>query len=516
MSRRPGGSGGAARGCAGVQQLVAYIVPQPATPFDEKAIRARLHTHLPAYMVPALLETLPQLPTLASGKVDRKSLPAPRARAAEERPDLVPPRTDLEKQIVAVWEKLFAPTPVSVQDDFFRDLGGDSLLAALMVSELRRSPALRQLSMLDVYQQPTVEKLAARFGSPSGRASVPASPNMLPESGLAGTLALPAEVPFWRHFFCGAAQLVSLFFILSFFALQWLAPYLTYTVLIEEEYDFLEAILGAFASLIVLYPLMLVIPIAVKWIMIGRYRPGSYPLWGTFYFRWWFATTIEAAVPVGYLTGTPLLNIYLRLMGAKIGPNVHLDSDTFAIYDLLTIGEDSSINADSNLLGYTVENGQLKIGRITIGKRCFVGARSAVREDTVMEDDSALEDLSLLPRGAVIPRGETWLGSPARKAVSPAVRASRQSAADVGEPCQTTRRSAETPLRPTALGRFALRRSAWHRAADLPGAGGRRAVPGHRGDEPVELPRPVLLVSAAGAAGRVVLHRAAGPGNRRS
>jgi hypothetical protein len=116
-------------------------------------------------------------------------------------------------------------------------------------------------------------------------------------------------VPFWRHFFCGAAQLVSLFFILSFFALQWLAPYLTYTVLIEEDYDFVEAVLGAFASLVVLYPLMLLIPIAVKWIMIGRYRPGSYPLWGTFYFRWWFTTTIEAAVPVGYLTGTPLLNI---------------------------------------------------------------------------------------------------------------------------------------------------------------------------------------------------------------
>lgn len=391
----------------GVKQLVAYIVSQPVIPFDEKAIRAKLHTHLPAYMVPALLETLPQLRTLASGKVDRKSLPAPRTRAAAERPDLVLPRTALEKQILAVWEKLLAPASVSVQDDFFRDLGGDSLLAAIMVSELRRSPALRQVSMLDVYQQPTVEKLAARFEQAQRS-----------ETAAAGEAFQP--VPFWRHFFCGAAQLVSLFFILSFFALQWLAPYLTYTVLIEEDYDFLEAILGAFASLIVLYPLMLVIPIAVKWIMIGRYRPGSYPLWGTFYFRWWFATTIEAAVPVGYLTGTPLLSIYLRLMGAKIGPNVHLDSDTFAIYDLLTIGEDSSINADSNLLGYTVESGQLKIGCITIGKRCFVGARSAMRENTVMEDDSALEDLSLLPRGSVIPRGETWLGSPARKVTQPA------------------------------------------------------------------------------------------------
>jgi hypothetical protein len=74
--------------------------------------------------------------------------------------------------------------------------------------------------------------------------------------------------------------LVSLFFILSFLALQWLAPYLTYTVLIEEDYDFLPVVLLSFASLMVLYPVMLAIPIAVKWIMIGRYRAGSYPLWG--------------------------------------------------------------------------------------------------------------------------------------------------------------------------------------------------------------------------------------------
>ena len=163
-------------------------------PVRREAIRATLRARLPAYMVPALLETLPQLPTLASGKVDRQSLPAPRARPAEERPDLVPPRTALEKQIVAVWEKLFAPTPVSVQDDFFLDLGGDSLLAARMVSELRRSPPFRQLSMLDVYQQPTAEKLAARFAQPQTREGErPREPKHALESGLAGTLALPRD-----------------------------------------------------------------------------------------------------------------------------------------------------------------------------------------------------------------------------------------------------------------------------------------------------------------------------------
>ena len=431
----------------GLQQLVAYIVPH-AVPFAEPAIRAILRARLPPYMVPAFFEALPSLPTLLSGKVDRKSLPAPRARAAEARPDLALPRTSRERQLVALWERLFAPAQVSLHDDFFLDLGGHSLLAARMVSELRQTPPFRQLSVLDVYQHPTAAKLAAHFAAQVGTRST-ASLEGSAKDGTRWNASLPVDVPFWRHFFCGVAQLVSLFFILSFFALQWLAPYLTYTVLVEEEYDFLIAVLGAFASLIVFYPLMLMIPIAVKWIVIGRYRPGSYPLWGAFYFRWWFTTTIEAAVPVAYLTGTPLLNIYLRLMGAKIGPNVHLATDSFASFDLLSIGEHTSINSDSKLLGYTVENGLLKIGHITIGKGCFVGTRSTLREDTVMEDGSALEDLSLLPRGAVVPSGQTWQGSPARPAA-----AFQHSATDPAGLSQ--RGSAEAPLRPTAARRCAF------------------------------------------------------------
>jgi non-ribosomal peptide synthetase-like protein len=407
----------------GLPQLAGYLVPRGAAAPDLEGIRAALRARLPAYMIPAVLEVLAVLPVLPSGKVDRRNLPAPRARPAQTGRDIAAPRTALERQMAAVWEKLFAPAGVSARDDFFLELGGHSLLAARMVSELRRQPGLEELSLLDVYQHPSIEKLAAEFEK-RRRARDPAA--------AAGEYQ---PVPFWRHFFCGAAQLFSLGFILSFFALQWLTPYLTYTLMMDsEDFDSTGALLGAFASLILFYPVMLLIPVAVKWIFIGRYQPGAYPLWGWFYFRWWFATTIEAAVPVSYLAGTPLYNIYLRLMGAAIGRNVHLDCDAFVVYDLLSIGEDSSINADSSLPGYTVENGWLKIGRVTIGRRCFVGARAVLCEDTVMEDDSALEDLSLLTRGGTIPRGQTWLGSPARPTAAPAPAGER--------PCGAGRRCA--------------------------------------------------------------------------
>jgi non-ribosomal peptide synthetase-like protein len=394
----------------GVQQLVGYVVPSAGSCVELKQLREALRKRLPAYMVPAHLETLAALPMLASGKIDRKMLPRPGVNSFGElgrAPELCTP---LETQIATVWKRWLESSVVSVRDDFFQDLGGHSLLAARVVSDLRKEAPFEQLSVLDLYRHPTIESLATKFER-----------RQVTEQAAAGPSPFHST-PFWRHFWCGAAQFVSLGFILSFFALQWLAPYLAYTVMIEEEYDFWAAIIGAIVSLVALYPMMLTVPVVAKWLLIGRYKAGEYPLWGWFYFRWWLATTIEAAVPVAYLAGTPLLNIYVRFMGAKVGSNVHLNSNNIAVYDLIEIGSGSSINADAKLLGYTVEDGLLKLGRISVGSDCFVGARAALSEGTEMKDGSALEDLSLLPRSTTIPPGETWRGSPARKTAEEMVR----------------------------------------------------------------------------------------------
>jgi non-ribosomal peptide synthetase-like protein len=303
-----------------------------------------------------------------------------------------------------------------------------------MVSELRRLPEFEAVSMADVYRYPTVAALAKELEGRSAQQARRAATMVKdlerqqisklnaadvlvrqpgPRAPNKTTGSKNADIPFWRHFFCGAAQLLSLVFVLSFFALQWLAPYLTFTILIEEEYDFVTSLALALGSLVLLYPVMLVVAIVLKWLIIGRYKSGEYLLWGWYYFRFWFVTAVEATVPVSYLSGTPFLPLYLRLMGANVGRDVFIQSDNFAIYDLLSIGEDSSINADASLLGYSVSDGLLRIGNITLGKRCFVGARACIGENASMGDDSALEDLSLLRTNEAIGRGETWSGSPA-------------------------------------------------------------------------------------------------------
>jgi non-ribosomal peptide synthetase-like protein len=394
----------------GVQQLSAYVVVDSPATLCEAEMLARLRLRLPAYMVPATIDVLAELPTLASGKLDRKRLPAPRPRQTVEG-DYLPPKNAVERHLAGVWQNLFGRERISTRADFFLDLGGHSLLAARFVSQLRSEPQFAAISMLDVYEHPTIERLALRFAdtapASAGERS-PAAQENQPQKAAQPSSRL-------SYAFCSLGQFLSLYLVLGFFSLQWLGPYLTYTWMIDNDYPLNEALVGALGSLLVVYPVMLLAAIATKWVVIGRYKPGDYPLWGWYFFRWWFVKAITGSIPIDYLAGTPLLSLFYRLMGSRIGANVHLATDNCLAYDLLEIGDDSSIGEESSLAGCTVEHGRLRIGPIKIGRRVFVGARSVVREHSMIDDDARLEDLSMLPRGGVIPRAERWQGSPARR-----------------------------------------------------------------------------------------------------
>ena len=145
----------------GVQQLVGYVVPDDGRFVGEDRVRSRLRARLPAYMAPALIETVAELPRLPSGKLDRASLPVPRPRDNRPRPADGRSRTDTERRIAGVWEELFSPQPVSIHDHFFLDLGGHSLLAARMVSRLREDCRFARVSVIDVYEHPTISSLAS-------------------------------------------------------------------------------------------------------------------------------------------------------------------------------------------------------------------------------------------------------------------------------------------------------------------------------------------------------------------
>ncbi|MDR3685165.1 MAG: phosphopantetheine-binding protein, partial [Geothrix sp.] len=385
----------------GPDRLVAHVVPRPGAAVDEAALLQRLRERLPGYMVPASIDGLDALPTLSSGKLDRKRLPAPRKRAAPVPVD--GHLTDRQRRLTDSWTRWFQGRAPGLDEDFFLDLGGHSLLAAAMVSELRTEPPFEGLSVPDVYAFPTIRALAAEMDAREARRP----PRLAPPPQA-------RAVPPWRYRLCALAQALSLYPLLGFYALQWLSPYLVYSWSQDHDFPRLVGIAAALASLTLIYPAMYALSIAVKWLLLGRIRPGRHPIWGFYYWRWWLTQRVIAATPLDYLVESPWLPWYFRLMGARIGRDVHLGTTSLAAFDLVDIGDDASIGLDARLSGYSLEGGYLEIGPIGIGARCYVGNRAILSPGSLLEDGAVLEDLSLLPAGARIATGQHWTGSPAR------------------------------------------------------------------------------------------------------
>ena len=139
-------------------RLVAYLVMQPGAVMKGEDLNAILKAALPEYMIPQHYVSLPGIPLLNNGKVDRKSLPTPDlpSRTAA---DFVAPRTELEKSVLAEMEASLGLPGISMRDDFFA-LGGHSLLAAQLTSRLNQL-FKSHLSMRHLFVASTAERLAA-------------------------------------------------------------------------------------------------------------------------------------------------------------------------------------------------------------------------------------------------------------------------------------------------------------------------------------------------------------------
>ncbi len=398
--------------CAAVREdgggpaIVAYVVVREGGPSDVE-LRRRLGESLPPYMVPSRFVRLPALPTLTSGKVDRRALPAPTAESldpegGDDDPPPEMPRGPIEELLARCWCALLGRRRVARDESFFLDLGGHSLLAAQMVSRLRREPAFAGISVRDVYEHPTIATLAASLVATS--AATGASSREVPRRAR-GVRQVPL--------LCAVAQALGLYAIFAVHTVHWIAPFLTYAALRAGGGAAEPALAAAACALLAVQPALLLVTAAAKWLVVGRYRPGRYPLWGATYVRYWLVERLLAIAPTRFLVGTPLLGAYYRLLGARIGADVHVATDNIRAFDLVTIGSGTALGVDARITGYTIDGGELVVGGATIGARCEIGARAVLAPGARMGDGARVGELSMLPEGAAMPAGARWRGSPA-------------------------------------------------------------------------------------------------------
>ena len=389
---------------ANIDRLIAYLVPkQSLAELDLGDIFETMRSCLAPYMVPISLEVLECLPTLPSGKVDRKSLPEPQNIGVNfHNNDGRKPTNETERKLAVVWSEILGINDISIDADFFQELGGHSLLAATVISKLRENPQFQDLAVLDIYQHPTVAKLAAALADRQQHTTA---------NQHGAKIERPTAKPRPDGNIWAILGIYVLYFIYS---TPIVLPFSVFDTLNDEGWNKYTALAISAIVLLSIHPILLLISIALKWLVIGKYKPGSYPLWSNYYWRFWFMQQVHKLVSTEYMAGSPLLNTYYRLLGAKLDRNVYLGGIELVAADLITIGANTSVNDGASLVGYEIVDGRLNIGNITIGRDCFVGSNTMLGLHTQLAARSRIGDLSYLGNGLTIPTGETWIGSPAR------------------------------------------------------------------------------------------------------
>ncbi|MBM4092407.1 MAG: amino acid adenylation domain-containing protein, partial [Planctomycetes bacterium] len=390
--------------------LVAFVVPEDpeALPALEH-LKSTLLSLLPSYMVPARFGLLAEIPTTVGGKTDRKSLP--HLSGGESRPnrDVTAPRDPVEIQLEGAFRAVLGSNEsISVDDDFFADLGGDSLRAAQLVSLLRRDKTMQGITVRDLYERRTVAELARHMRAGRVEPAAAREGHHRPASRTATATIVQAA---WL---LASSSLIAVLVYLVFFeGMPWLTRSLGLIPFI------LLFPLIVYAALTLYTPFAVLVAVAVKRCLIGRYRPLRAPVWGSFYVRNWIVQQTVRRIPWRLLSGTVFQLMTLRALGARIGRRVHIHRGVNFLqggWDLLEIGDNVTIGQDAFIRLVELDDGDVVVGPVSLAEGATLDTRAGVAGNTRLEPGAYLSPLSSLRSGGVIPKYERWDGIPARPA----------------------------------------------------------------------------------------------------
>jgi non-ribosomal peptide synthetase-like protein len=157
---------------------------------------------------------------------------------------------------------------------------------------------------------------------------------------------------------------------------------------------------------------------ALKWLVVGRYRPRVEPLWSTFVRRSELITGLYEmlAAPglLGMLRGTPLMGPALRLFGVHVGRRTWIDSTYVTEFDLVHIEDDAAIGTMCSLQTHLFEDRVMKMSAVRVEAGASVGERAVVLYDATVGAGAHLGELSLAMKGEQLPRHTAWMGIPAQ------------------------------------------------------------------------------------------------------
>lgn len=186
----------------------------------------------------------------------------------------------------------------------------------------------------------------------------------------------------------------------------------------QHRHNVILCLLAACVSY-VFYPMtLMLVVVAFKRLFFIRIREGTYKIGSFGGYLWAFVnslvTFVRFAGNLELFRVTPLLNLYYKGMGAKIGKDVIINSVIVYDPDLLEIGDNVVIGGDVVLMAHSGEGKYLHIRKVKIGSNASIGQSSTILCGAEIGEGAIVGAMSLVPKDFKVPPHSMYGGVPVR------------------------------------------------------------------------------------------------------
>jgi acetyltransferase-like isoleucine patch superfamily enzyme/acyl carrier protein len=352
-------------------------------------VKEKIPTIVDGYLVPHKVIALQTtLPLDDNGDIDEDALDV-MLDEMDPFSDSTQIKSTVDRVIRIFAEILDCPlSDIKAEANFF-DLGGDSLTAGKLLSVLRTTFGLH-LPIDLIFRDGSPEKLAVfindRLASSSNQADTDSQrplPGATKTYSSTNPLLLFIQlIPLAILYPIRRGAQWTLFILALAFTEQWGTSDSEVGRLFNlvVSLTFAKTVISATAPFI---------GIMAKWIIMGRFKEGIYPMWGVYHTRWWLTQKTVDVCGIGLFGLSNYTTCwYYRLLGAKIGKDVELNGVQLGEWDLLEIGDGVVMDKCLCRPFGAERNTSMYLGRIVIGRNVSIGIASIVAPGARIADNT--------------------------------------------------------------------------------------------------------------------------------
>lgn len=143
----------------------------------------------------------------------------------------------------------------------------------------------------------------------------------------------------------------------------------------------------------------------VRTVLFINLKEGDYKIGSLEMLKWYFVNALFLCVRTAFMEFmmlTPLCALFYRLMGARLGKNVQINSKNVADHSLLEIGDNSVIGGNATVIGHSFESKGLHLERVKIGKNVIVGLNAVIMPGVNIGDGAVVAAGAIVPKQTII------------------------------------------------------------------------------------------------------------------